>query len=240
MPLRTLLAAAALALPPAAGFAQNPAAPQPVAIEFFTSQGCSSCPPADALASRLASEPGLVVLLRPITYWDDLGWHDTLGREENTRLQRDYAAHRLPGGGVFTPEVVVNGRAAAVGSDEAALRGLVHLAQTRQTAALAIAGRPGGLVVGISGQPGGVGDLWLVALRRAVPVVIGRGENSGRTITYSNVVVAERRLTHWAGGTQRVAIPTALLRAAKADRFALLLREAGGGQVLAAKLVPAG
>ena len=85
----------------------------PVLLELFTSQGCSSCPPADRLAERLTKEPGLLVISRPVTYWDRLGWKDTLAREENTQLQRAYAARGLAGeNGVFTPQIVIDGNRA--------------------------------------------------------------------------------------------------------------------------------
>lgn len=88
-----------------------PVADRQVVVEFFTSQGCSSCPPSDHLAARLATEPGVLVMQRPVTYWDRLGWTDTLGKEGNTSLQRSYAARRLGGrNGVYTPQAVIGGK----------------------------------------------------------------------------------------------------------------------------------
>src|SRR3546814_5758521 len=98
---------------------------QPVLVELFTSQGCSSCPPADRLLARLDGEDGVVAVSRPVTYGDRLGWKDTLARSGNDRLQRDYAARGIPGSGVYTPEEVVQGAAAEVGSEENALRDLI-------------------------------------------------------------------------------------------------------------------
>ncbi len=110
--------------------AATPAASAPVAIELFTSQGCSSCPPADAALARLAQDPGVVAITRPVTYWDALGWKDTLAREENTRLQRGYAA-RQQSHSVYTPEAVVQGEAGTVGSREAEVRRMVAAAAAR-------------------------------------------------------------------------------------------------------------
>lgn len=82
----------------------------PIAVELFTSQGCSSCPPADELVAELVDDPNLVILTRPVTYWDRLGWRDTLAREENTDLQRTYAGRLERGGGrAYTPQAVVDG-----------------------------------------------------------------------------------------------------------------------------------
>ena len=114
-----LLALAAEAAPPT-----PPAKMTPVAVELFTSQGCSSCPPADALIEKLAKEPNIIAITRPVTYWDNMGWKDTLGREANTALQRSYAARGGEGSGVYTPQAMVQGEAAAVGSSEAKLRRL--------------------------------------------------------------------------------------------------------------------
>ena len=108
--------------------AQDPSpSAEPVLVELFTSQGCSSCPPADRLAARLAPEPGVVVISRPVTYWDRLGWKDTLARPENTDLQRAYARRTLAGrNGVYTPQTVVDGEFGAVGSQESRLRRHEH------------------------------------------------------------------------------------------------------------------
>ena len=119
MKLPFLVASLAFALSVAAGFghaadtSQAPAsggdgAARPVVLELFTSQGCSSCPPADRLAGILARDPSLLVITRPVTYWDRLGWKDTLARAENTDLQRAYSRRISTGQGVYTPQIVVN------------------------------------------------------------------------------------------------------------------------------------
>jgi hypothetical protein len=92
---------------------------RPVLVELFTSQGCSSCPPADEFLDRLAREPGIVAISRPVTSWDALGWRDTLAREENTRLQRAYAARH--GDEAYTPQAVVQGRVLLIGGREGAV-----------------------------------------------------------------------------------------------------------------------
>ena len=91
---------------------------RPVVVELFTSQGCSSCPPADALLGRLAERRGVLALSLPITYWDMLGWKDTLATNANTRRQKAYAA-AMGHGGVYTPQMIVDGISDVVGSREA-------------------------------------------------------------------------------------------------------------------------
>lgn len=216
----------------------SPAA-QPVVVELFTSQGCSSCPPADALAEKLAKDRAVLVLSRPVTYWDRLGWKDTLASPANTALQRAYAARGFDKNGVYTPQIVVDGRGGTVGSRESAVRKLVAQAAQADKPMLEIGRKPGGdFAVTVAGASGGTGELVLAALRSRITVGIGSGENGGRKVTYTNVVRHERKLGDWNGGDATFALPAADLKRAGADRYALLLRKPGGGKVLAGRLVP--
>ncbi len=209
----------------------------PVVLELFTSQGCSSCPPADRLMAELAKNAGLLVMTRPVTYWDRLGWKDTLARPENTSLQRAYAAGKRKGAGVYTPQVVVNGGDATVGSRKAEILALARTARSGAQLVVRKSAR-GGLGVGVSGLTENLAELVVVALDSSERVAIGRGENSGRTVTYTNVVRDEQRLAVWRGGTEAFPIPASLLDVPKADRFALILREPDGGPILAARMLP--
>ena len=128
--LVTLGIAGAASVSAASGPPAAPAA-TPVAVELFTSQGCSSCPPADALLEALAKQPNIVAITRPVTYWDRLGWKDTLAREANTRLQGAYAAKGNAGSGVYTPQAVVQGGDGAVGSDRGGLMRLIAAEKAR-------------------------------------------------------------------------------------------------------------
>jgi len=245
--MKTLLVALSLPFLALAGsLAHEPAAerlptaspgPHPVVLELFTSQGCSSCPAADALANRLAQEPGLVVITRPVTYWDRLGWKDTLARPENSALQRSYAARRRDRSGVYTPQVVVDGEAVTVGSREREVRQLAAAAGKRPHPELRIVHAPGGgWNAQLSGE--GRGELALVALDAHESVAIGRGENGGRRVTYANVYLGEQALGRWQGGRQDFAIPAAALHSGKADRFALVLRREEEGPILAGRILP--
>lgn len=217
----------------------SPDSGSPVLVELFTSQGCSSCPPADALAARLAREPGLVVISRPVTYWDRLGWKDTLALEANTTLQRAYAARGLAGrNGVYTPQIVVDGARGTVGSNEAQIRQFIGQS-AGATAAIAFARRDDGYSIGLGGSTLSRAELVLLALSAHETVRIGSGENGGRQIAYSNVVRSERKLADWQGGKQSLSLSSGQLQAPGADRFALVLRQPNGGKVLAARMVPA-
>jgi hypothetical protein len=113
--MRQTAAAAAIAVVVLAGAIAQAGGPRPILVELYTSQGCSSCPPADALLGKLAQRKGVIALSFPITYWDMLGWKDTLASEANTRRQKAYAA-AMGHGGVYTPQIVIDGLKDVVGS----------------------------------------------------------------------------------------------------------------------------
>jgi len=210
----------------------------PVAVELFTSQGCSSCPPADALAEKLAKEPNIVVLTRPVTYWDRLGWKDTLAREDNTQLQRAYATRGGEGAGVYTPQAMVQGVSAVVGSDETRLRRLILAEKQKPGPAIsARATADGGRMVSIRQDVKADAQIIVLALKGQTIVRIGSGENGGRVVRYTNVVVAETNAGRWRGGDASIAIPGKFLKTSGADRYALILREGGAGRIVAARYI---
>lgn len=207
-------------------------APRTVAVELFTSQGCSSCPPADAVLERVAREPHVVVMSRPVTYWDRLGWPDTFGRPENDALQRGYVT-RLGAQSNYTPQAVVQGRSELVGSNEPALRSHIARAAEQQGVELTLRGG----AVSVRGPEGPPAEVRLVALRSSADVEIRRGENRNRTVRYTNVVIEDEVIGHWRGGTAVISLPTGSMRVANADRYALLVQQAGAGPILAAAYV---
>ncbi len=236
---RTIFAAAATAtVLGVSGYAvsQPRAATAPVAVELFTSQGCSSCPPADKIMNVLARDPRVVAITRPVTYWDNLGWKDTLARPENTNLQRAYATRGFAGGGVYTPQSVVHGRSGAVGGRGDQVQALIANAAKLPQPMLTVARTPaGGATVEVAGATSAPARVTLIALRSNVDVVIGRGENGGRKIAYSNVLVAERDIGRWTGGVARFAAAPPALKVVGADRYALIVRQGDAGPILAAR-----
>ncbi|MEM9500627.1 MAG: DUF1223 domain-containing protein [Pseudomonadota bacterium] len=210
---------------------------EPVLLELFTSQGCSSCPPADRLAARFAREPGLVVISRPVDYWDRLGWKDTFARPENTALQRAYARRGLGGyNGVYTPQIVVAGRHGEVGSDEDAIREYASAASRGERPAIRVRElEGGGFGVGLGGKTSRKAELLLVGVASRPVVDIGRGENGGRRIAYTNVLIDERAIGEWLGGKASHVIAPEQLGVPGVDRYTLVLREPNGGRVLAAR-----
>lgn len=229
--LAPVSAASAVRVPDDAGISV------PVVIELFTSQGCSSCPPADLLARRLAKDSSLLVITRPVTYWDRLGWKDTLAREDNTRLQRAYAARGNEGSGVYTPQMIVNGGGGAIGSRENDIRSLVRRADRNGPRISAATDSEGRMTVTISGQSDYLASVSLIALSSSETVRVGRGENGGRTMHYVNVVKAERKLGSWRGQRARFPLSRADLRVGGADKYAIVVQRPGAGPIVAAKLL---
>ena len=209
-----------------------PATGQAVLVELFTSQGCSSCPPADELLARLDKEGAVVALSRPVTYWDRLGWKDTLARAANDDLQRRYAARGLPGSGVFTPEVVVQGTSAAVGSDERALRKLIASARGTNPVILTQAA---GRVAASRAVPGT--ELRFMAVASNHAVKIGRGENSGRDIGYTNVVLNEAAVACPQSTACSAAVPAVIAGQKGADRWVAVLQSKAAGRVQAVRWI---
>jgi len=211
-----------------------------VVAELFTSQGCSSCPPADIVAARLVDDPSVMVISRPVTYWDRLGWKDTLAREDNTALQRAYAAQVSDG--VYTPQMVINGRASAIGSREGDVRALIEagLADTlAHGVAVAVDTGPNGVShVTIRARQAGAkqvkASVMLVALSRRETVAVGRGENGGRRLSYTNVLRDERTIGSFDGSALTLAVRPLDRNIAGADRYAVIVRTGPAGRILGA------
>jgi hypothetical protein len=197
-------------------------------IELFTSQGCSSCPPADHLLGQLAKEPGLVAMSLPIDYWDYLGWKDTLATPGHTARQRAYAKVRGDRA-VYTPQVVVNGAVHVQGSDKNAIERAI--VQTRQQAGtlsvpvtLKVEGGRVNVTVSASteARPGAL--VWLCPVTASIPVAITRGENRGQTITYYNVARRWVKLGDWNGTARSWSVPASDVAADQADSVAVLIQ----------------
>jgi hypothetical protein len=154
--------------------------------ELFTSQGCSSCPPADALWKELSKRDDVLMLTLPIDYWDHLGWRDTQARPEHTARQKAYAAGERHGR-IFTPEAMINGAYSVVGSDRRAVLKTLDAAVRESRDVLQVEATDAGLALQVAEMNEPV-TLWMVVYRKQTQVNIARGENGGRTIDYVNVV----------------------------------------------------
>lgn len=211
-----------------AGTARAADPAHPVVVELFQSQGCSSCPPANANVMAIADRPDVLALSFGVTYWDQLGWKDTFASAKFTARQWDYA-HGLGLDNVFTPQVVVNGRRYGVGIDNGELRTLISTGDRGDSGpALTVRGP----VLTIAAAPRQVADVWLVRYDpRIVQVPIRRGENGGRTLPHKNIVRELTLLGQWSGGAETLALPKP---ADPTLRTAVLVQRPKGGPILAA------
>jgi hypothetical protein len=197
-------------------------------IELFTSQGCSSCPAADRLAGELAKDPSLVIMSLAIDYWDYLGWKDTLAIPRHSVRQRAYARNRGDRQ-VYTPQVVINGSVHALGSDKTAIEKAItesrrHPGTLSLPVTVSVNGDQLAVSVPAAKNDRGHGEVWLCALAKAVPVAVGRGENSGRTITYHNVTRRWVKLGDWTGEAKTWTAKISELKAEGVDAAAVIVQ----------------
>jgi len=182
-------------------------------VELFTSQGCSSCPPADKIIGELAKDPSIIALSMPIDYWDYLGWKDTLADARFSARQKAYS--RVRGDReVYTPQAVINGSAHVIGSDRAGIESAIgETSKTEGVMSVPVtmtqAGRELTVSVAASNKgPAAVhGEVWICSISKAVPISISRGENNGRELTYYNVVRNLVKLGDWNGSPGSWTVP---------------------------------
>jgi hypothetical protein len=210
--------------------AATPVAAKPVVVELFQSQGCSSCPPANANLVAAANRPDLIELSFEVTYWDHLGWKDPFDSPTYTARQVYYAKafHR---GGVFTPQVVVDGRLDGVGADPADFARLVgHGTAAAPTPSLSLSPRQ--VAIGAGPAPAATADVWLVRYDpRLVRTPIGAGENTGKTLAQRNIVRELVRVGSWRGAAEALRLPAPTLPGLT---DVVLIQLPNGGPILAA------
>ena len=210
----------------AAAMLPGAARAQPIVVELFTSQGCSSCPPANAILRAIADRPDVLALSYSVTYWDYLGWKDTFAKPAFTERQYAYEAG-LHHSGPFTPQIVVDGAADTIGNR---MEDVEHLVAAARLDGPAISLTGGKLKVSAA-PANGDADVWLVRYdARVINVPVGRGENEGVTLPHKNVVRELTRLGGWSGEEIVFALPAA--RAGLST--AILIQEIHGGPIIAA------
>ena len=227
-----------LALALALSLAASPTAPTANAndrvtgvVELFTSQGCSSCPPADALIEDLARLKSLAVLSFPVDYWDRLGWKDTYGSPAHSARQRAYASARGDRS-VYTPQVVVNGTHHRNGADRAEIENNLQALRAQLAVAVGITHANGSLRIAVGAAPAGLSAAARAATVVVMPylarrdVAIGRVENVSRKITYTNIVRDIRPIGDWIGEPRTIEVPIASLNGVDG---AVVLLQTGDG-----------
>ena len=209
-------------------------------VELFTSQGCSSCPPADAFMGELAARKDILALTFPVDYWDYMGWKDTLAHPANAKRQKTYA--RLRGDrNVYTPQMIINGMTHVVGSrkdqvTEALKATNEKLAADKVDVSLVADKETLSIMIGAAPEAGRKekATVWLILYQKKAAVKISRGENSGRAITYYNVVHEMTPAGMWTGKPLHIRLPKSDLIAQGYDGCAVLLQRDGGGVILGA------
>ncbi|NQV21250.1 MAG: DUF1223 domain-containing protein [Rhodospirillales bacterium] len=204
-------------------------------VELFTSQGCSSCPPADALLARLDERDDVFGLTLAVDYWDYLGWKDRFASPVHTQRQRDYQAF-LDNGNVYTPQMVIGGAAQAVGSDWAAVREAIERDKSREGTPLPISIelQDGAMTVTLpAGRTDSTASVWFVLFDHEQEVSVNAGENGGHSLTYRNVVRDFRRIGSWDGRPGKIFLSSKEFSGFPlAENCAVLVQERGTGPII--------
>ncbi|MGH1578069.1 DUF1223 domain-containing protein [Planktotalea sp.] len=205
---------------------------QPVVIELFTSQGCSSCPPADALMHKLAARSDVIALSMHVDYWDYIGWKDEFGRSDNTVLQKTYAqvAGRRS---VYTPQMIIGGVDSVVGTHPMDVADLISKhSKSKKEVALKVLRSGGKITIAATAARPAKYEVRIVNFHPQRTTAIKRGENAGKTITYVNVVSDFKVVNNWDGRA-----PLSLSVPVKKGPAAILIQRSGKGAIEAAATV---
>ena len=194
-------------------------------VELFTSQGCSSCPKADKLLGELTTDPRLIALTLSVDYWDYLGWRDTLALHAHSVRQKGYAGHRGDRH-VYTPQVVLNGVAEAIGNDRYAIERAVSKVEAKGllTIPVVLNRSDTNVEIEIGAGKGPVASIWIISVMQKQPVIIERGENRGKTITYHNVVRGWVKVADWKGDAVKKTQSIAELALSGADSVVVIVQ----------------
>ncbi len=228
-----------MALSAAAAFSgpARAAAKRPVIVELFTSQGCSSCPPADALLQKLKDKNGIIALSYHVDYWDYLGWRDTLGSADFSQRQYDYAKSRGDMD-VYTPQTIVDGGSHYVGSHQDKVTRAIDAAQGNAPASwvdLAMSDTKTDITIDIAaGAAAGEATLWVMAVMDKATVAIKKGENAGTSVIYSNVVRKMTPASMWKGDAAHIMLPKASVVPEGCASWVALLQKGKVGSVIGA------
>ena len=196
-------------------------------VELFTSQGCSSCPPADKVLGELAQDKSVIALSLPIDYWDYLGWKDTLADSRFSARQKAYS-HMRGNRGVYTPQVIVNGTTDVLGSDRIAIENAAKGTQKNDgVMSVPITMTTSGSQINVSvAEAGGrSGEIWICAVSKQVPITISRGENRGQHITYHNVVRNVLKVGDWNGKAGSWTVPLENITREGVDAVAVYIQD---------------
>lgn len=229
--LTSLVVCTLLSLPALAGGGKK------VVVELFTSQGCPSCPPADAYLVELSRRDDVIALSFHVDYWNYIGWKDPFSSPEATARQRAYG-QAMQKRYVYTPQIVVDGRAETVGSNRATVSSLIKMAAAAQKIDIDVTHNKDGTAdIGVpDALPGGLreGEVWIGFYDAAVKTEIPAGENRGETITNANIVRTYKRIATWDGTALATHVDLKALGAAGRDGCVVILQASRHGPIIGA------
>ena len=241
LPFRRRASTLAVAILAATHWLPVPAQAQATAVhvvELFTSQGCSSCPPADKLLKTFAARSDVIALSFHVDYWDRLGWKDTYGSPAFTKRQRDYAQQRGDGQ-VYTPQAVINGRQHEVGHNRSAIERAIaasaaDIAAQRVAIGMSVTGGKLVVTVGAGSSKAGAGLVTLLGVQAQGTVTATRGENAGERLAYTNIVRSVKPLGAWNGTRFENAVSSSDPALSGVDAAVVLIQRSADGPIIAA------
>ncbi|RWX75117.1 DUF1223 domain-containing protein [Neorhizobium lilium] len=197
-------------------------------VELFTSQGCASCPPADATLGQLVAQGDVVALSYHVDYWNYLGWADTLSSKENTERQYGYAK-TMGRSGVYTPQAVINGRDHVKGADLAGINSKVEsLKQGGQGLVVPVTAAMRGDEIEIEiGEGKGAADVVVAYFTKREQIEVTKGENTGKSMDYWHSVYDVQSVGMWNGKSMKLTLPGKIMGKSKKDGCAILLQSSG-------------
>jgi hypothetical protein len=247
MRLAPLIAITLTLFLPAYGFAQeapdgiNPSfGPYKDVLELFTSQGCDTCPPADEVLAKFAEKPDVIAITLPVDIWDYLGWKDTLASDKNSERQRAYAKARGDGA-IYTPQVVVNGMIGVNGSDAAAIEEAMKTTNSvlnNMRVPIRFWHERNTIRIEAGDAPGGVhykeATIWFAVVQKRAEVPIERGDNKGKTLTYTNIVREMLPVGSWNGKAMSLQLARTAVMRPETEAAIILLQEGKAGPIIGA------
>jgi hypothetical protein len=246
MRLATFLALLmALMVPFPRAFAQGsginpPFGPPKNVLELFTSQGCDTCPPADKVLASYAQRPDVIALSLPVDIWDYLGWKDTLASDKNSERQKFYAKARGDGA-IYTPQVVVNGMIGVNGSDPKAIEAAIKTTDAELKSIrvpIRFWHERNSIIIEAGDAPPDLktkeATIWFAVVQKKAKVPVERGDNEGKTLTYTNIVRELLPVGTWNGKAMHLELARTAIMTPETEACIVLLQEGKAGPILGA------
>ncbi len=209
-------------------------------LELFTSQGCDTCPPADTVLASFAGRPDIIAITLPVDIWDYLGWKDTLASDKNSERQKAHAKARGDGA-IYTPQVVVNGMIGVNGSDPAAIEEAIKITdETLKGGRVPIRFwyERNSIKIEAGDAPTGLqykeATLWFAVVQKSAQVPVNRGDNEGKTLTYTNIVREMLPVGTWNGKAMSLQLARTAVMRPETEAAILLLQEGKAGPIIGA------